>query len=263
MHHRLKNSATTNQSHSKFSSPSSLRWAEPAKQEVLNLDQTVYSTTTTTYNARDQVTEVTARQGVSGVSQQTLMTYDGHARLRTRKAPVEASPTLFDYNSDDTLLRVTDPRGAITTFSYNARKLVSGITYTKPANASLDDFGPNAIPNPGAVAFGYDEAANRVWMSDGQGRTDYQYDLWSRLLWEERSFNDLTKPFRLTYTYNLAGNLTSLAGPFKSSVSYSYNHAGQLIGLNGAGAGSAPTYISQIRYRAWALQNRSTSATIG
>jgi len=45
--------------------------------------------------------------------------------------------------------------------------------------------------------------------------------------------------------------LTSLAGPFNSSVNYSYDYAGQLASVTGSGSGSAPTYLSQIRYRAW------------
>jgi photosystem II stability/assembly factor-like uncharacterized protein len=40
------------------------------------------------------------------------MTYDGHGRLATRKAPIEESPTLYAYNADDTAQKVTDPRGA-------------------------------------------------------------------------------------------------------------------------------------------------------
>ena len=70
-----------------------------AKTEVLNQDQnqTVYSTTTNTYNAPDQVTLIRQYQGndTSATYQDTAMTYDGHGRLYQRKAPIEDSATTY------------------------------------------------------------------------------------------------------------------------------------------------------------------------
>ena len=47
----------------------------------------LYTTTTNTYNVRDQITNITVTDNVFGVSQDTVMTYDGHGRLQTRKLP--------------------------------------------------------------------------------------------------------------------------------------------------------------------------------
>src|SRR5260370_27495721 len=60
-----------------------------AKTEVLNWDSTVYSTTSNTYNARDQVILVRQYQGAdtSGTYQDTSLTYDGYGRLLTRHVP--------------------------------------------------------------------------------------------------------------------------------------------------------------------------------
>src|SRR4029077_19278584 len=129
------------------------------------------STTKNTYNARDQVTSIRQYQGAdsSTTFQDTLMSYDGHGRFSTRKAPSEDSATTYAYYSDDMVQKVTDPRGASSTFTYNGRHLVAGITYAKPGNSPQPDV-VSAVP---AVAFDYDAAGNRLWMTDGLGRVDY------------------------------------------------------------------------------------------
>lgn len=53
-------------------------------------------------------------QAAGGATQVTLVTYDGHGRLRTREAPAEAAATTFGYNPDDTLQSATDARGVRT-----------------------------------------------------------------------------------------------------------------------------------------------------
>ena len=222
------------------------------KTEVLNADLTTYSTTKNTYNARDQVTLIRQYQGsdTSTTFQDTAMTYDGHGRLSTRKAPIEDSATTYAYYSDDTVQTVTDPRGARSTFTYNGRHLVTGISYAKPGNAPI--VGPSAITPVPAVTFDYDAGGNRLLMTDGLGRVDYVHDMWSRLTSETRTFNDFpNSTYPLNYAYNLAGELKQLTDAFSSVTSYSYNQAGQLTSVAGSGPNSAPSYISQIGYRAW------------
>src|SRR6266478_1219491 len=86
------------------------------KTEVLNWDSTVYSTTSSTFNARDQVTLVRQYQGAdtSSVYQDTTMAYDGYGRLQTKHVPEQASAsvTTYTYIANDTVQSVTDARGA-------------------------------------------------------------------------------------------------------------------------------------------------------
>ena len=96
-------------------------------------------------------------------------------RLQSRKLPIETTACSYIYNADDTLQKKTDPRGASATYAYNGRHLVTGITYAKPAGQG-SEHEINAIPNVTPVGFGYGEADNRVWMTDGVGRVDYRYD---------------------------------------------------------------------------------------
>ncbi|MCI0560815.1 MAG: hypothetical protein MN733_20215, partial [Nitrososphaera sp.] len=221
------------------------------KVEALNSDQqrSVYSTKINAYNVRDQVTNIRQFQGANGTFQDTTFTYDGLGRLQSRKWPIESSPTIYTYNSDGTLQTVTDPRGAVSTYSYNARHLVSGITY-----GATD---PN-VPATSDVSFGYDSAGNRTSMTDGSGITSYTYNTLSRMMSETKTFNGLPNPFSITYDYNLAGAVKSITDPFGGIVTYSYEHTGRLRTVTGSGLDSVPTYIQQIQYRAWGAPKRVT-----
>src|SRR5205085_10260857 len=101
--------------------------------ELLNRDDnySVYSTIINTYDARDQVTNVRHYQGTdaSGVYQESIMTYDGYGRLQTSKAPEQTNPTSYSYYADSIADTVTDARGAVATFGYNSRHLVTSVSY--------------------------------------------------------------------------------------------------------------------------------------
>lgn len=170
------------------------------------------------------------------------MTYDGYGRLKTRHTPQQDTDkvTTYDYYKDDTLQKVTDARGAGATYSYNNRQLVTAISYGAPT-------GIDAAPD---VAFGYDEAGNRLWMTDGLGRVDYEYDTLSRLKSETRKFNDFTQSFKLTYSWNLAGELTSVTDQFGTKTSYGFDSVGRQVNIGGEGLGVS-NYASHIKYRAW------------
>ncbi len=234
------------------------------KTEVLNWDGagpngtngTVYSVTVNAYNARDQITRVNQYAGAatsdgscpSGTCQETIMSYDGHGRLKTRHLPEQqvdpsngasTDHTTWDYYPDNTIQKVTDARGATSTFGYNNRHLLTGITHAAPT-------GITATP---IVNFAYDAAGNRTSMSDGLGSKSYQYDQLSRLTSETRTINGVGT-FPLNYAYNVGGELTSITDPFGANVGYQYDNAGRLNRVTGSGLGVAE-YISQIDYRAW------------
>lgn len=216
------------------------------KTEVLNWQGgSVYSTVTNSYNARDQLTLVRQYQGPdsSSVYQDTVMTYDGYGRLKTRHLPEQdaGTGTVYNYNSDDTVSAVTDARGAAATYSYNNnRHLVTAITYSAPAGIT-----PTA-----PVSYAYDAVGNRTSMSDGTGSCSYSYDGLSRMTSESRYFNDTGRSYTLSYGYNLAGDVTSVNDPFGGQVGYSRDQTGQLTSIAGTGT-VINTYASGLVYRAW------------
>ena len=208
--------------------------------DELNWDQSVYSTTTYTYNARDQITQS------SQAGQVRTFEYDGYGRLWKRTTP-EQGLTTFTYNADDTLYQLKDARNAIQTFSYNNRKLLTGVSYDVTSATG----NPATTPN---VSFTYDAAGNRTKMTDGLGYVDYVYNSLALMTSETRTFTGIvgTSSFTLSYSYDLGGQLLSLTNSANNStVSYGYDHSTRVSGVTGSGYGNVSTYASNIRYRAW------------
>ena len=227
-----------------------------AKTEVLNWDGSVYSATTNTYNQRDQVTFTKAYQGQatsdgacpSGICQQSAMTYDGYGRLETQHRPEQqvdpnnpesTDHTTWKYFKDDTIERVTDARGASATYAYNRRQLVIGITYNAPSN--ITPTAPTTIE--------HDAAGNRLLMTDGMGRTDYQYDALSQLESETRQFSGVGS-YTLSYQHTLSESVKKITDPFGVVINYGYDNSGRLNGVTGIG-GSVSSYATNMQYRAW------------
>ncbi|HEV2708507.1 MAG TPA: S8 family serine peptidase, partial [Pyrinomonadaceae bacterium] len=212
----------------------------PFKVEDFNWNGSVYRTLLNTYNGRDQITQTLVQDAASGVSQATTIEYDGFGRIWKKKAPIQLAPTVYEYNADDTPLKVTDARGVAAHYTHNSRGLVTNISYTAPGDIT---------PTP-SVAFDYDAAGNRLWMTDGAGRTDYQYNTLSQLTQETRQFAGLPGSYSLTYQYNLAGHLKSITDYNNSQVSYSYDTAGRVSAVNASGFGGVSQFASNITYRA-------------
>src|SRR5687768_7645284 len=149
------------------------------KTEVLNWQGgSVYSTTVTSYNARDQVTQIREYAGAegSGTYQDTVQTYDGYGRLKTKHVPEQnaGTATVWTYHPDDAINTVTDARGAVTTFGYNSRHLITSVTHTLTGQPNI------------TALFAYDAPGNRTSMTDALGSTSYSYDQLSRLSSEIR-----------------------------------------------------------------------------
>lgn len=238
------------------------------KSEILNWQSgSVYSATVSTYNARDQVEQITQYAGAegSGTNQTTTMSYDGYGRLKTKRVPEEATGTnkTWNYNIDGTLSSIVDARGAATTFGYAGtnRGLVKSISHTLTGSPTIN------------VSFNYDAVGNRTSMTDATGTTNYSYNQLSQLTSESRTFTGLGGSYALNYAYNLAGQLSSLSIPFEAKqMGYNYDAAGRLSGVTGSGFStsyydwqtqqyytqSVPTFLSNVLYRAWGSKKSMT-----
>ena len=205
--------------------------------DELNWNQTVYSTTTYTYNVRDQLTQI------NQAGQVRSFAYDGHGRLQTRTTP-EQGVTSYSYFSNDTVQTVTDARGATTTFGYNSRDMVTGINFGVTGNVA-------PIQN---VSFGYDAAGNRTAMTDGLGSKSYVYDQLSRMTSETRTFANVPGTYTLSYTYNLASELKSITNQSGAQVVYNYDATGRPTSISGSGYGNVSSYVNNLSYRAFGLK---------
>lgn len=212
--------------------------------KVLDFNGNIYTTVVNTYNVRDQLTSVRQYQGESGAFQESTMAYDSYGRLSSKHLPEQSDgmATSYAYNLDDTVQSVTDARGAMATFTYNSRHMVTGISYSTP-NASL-------IPAAPPVSMDYDSAGNRTFMIDGAGRIDYGYDSLSHLKSETRQFTELGS-FTLSYDYNLAGDLKSITDPTGATINYERDQIGRVTAITGTPYGGVSQYATAIQYRAW------------
>jgi len=223
------------------------------KTEVLNWDGSVYSTTTTSLNARDQATLVRQYAGTdqSTTYQDTTTSFDGYGRLLAKHVPEQQDSngnptyTTWEYNNDDTLHRVTDARGVTATYGYNHnRHLVTGITYAVPQGSN--------IPVTTSVTFAYDAAGNRTSMTDGLGSQSYGYDSLSRMMSETRAFGSpLNQSYTLSYDYNLAGEVKTISDPWGGTINYGIDSVGRLSNITADGYGNLSTLVSNTQYRAW------------
>lgn len=240
------------------------------KEEVLNWDgSSVYSTTVSVFNVRDQLTNIKQYAGTAPVDasstnaaascpnpsstcQETLMTYDGYGRLQTKHVPEQnpGSTTTYSYNSDDTVNTSTDARGAVTTYGYNSRHLTTSMVSTLSGSSTI------------GVNYGYDAAGNRTSMSHTVGgvahdSTNYSYDQLSRLVSETIHINALQGyspnfgDYTIGYAYNVANQLTSVVDPFNSPTTINYDQIGRTAAVSGSWNGTHYTYITDLRYRAW------------
>jgi YD repeat-containing protein len=235
------------------------------KTEVLNWDSSVYATTTSALNGRDQVTLIRRWAGAEnsgGAYQDTTMSYDGYGRLQTSHVPEQQDSngnptyTTWSYNSDDTIYSITDARGVFGTYGYNNRHLVTSINYSVPPGSNIP-----ATPN---ITFGYDAAGSRTSMTDGLGSQSYSYDSLSRMISETRTFSDPSNPQingvskTLSYDYNLAGELKIVTDPWGATVNYGFDSSGRLSNINGSGYGSATQFLNSTQYRAWGTLKSET-----
>jgi YD repeat-containing protein len=236
------------------------------KTEVLDWDgTTVYSTTTTKYNALDQVKRVRQYIGAApspepdgegSTYQTTTMTYDGYGRPKSKHVPGQndGTQTVYEYFDDDTVKSTTDARGVKTTFAYNTRQLVTGVTYDKQGHTSVatDKGGTTDVPDTPAVTVSYDAAGNRETMTDGSGTTTYHFDTISRLSSEGRQLTGLSGTYTLSYEYTLSGALKKVndvtAG---TNFAYDFDRSGQMTTITSAGLGATAPLASSMQYRAW------------
>lgn len=72
------------------------------------------------------------------------MSYDGHGRLASSHKPEQRDNsnnlkyTTYNYRADDSILNVTDGRGAATHYAYTSLGLVEEISWTVPGGSSIE-----------------------------------------------------------------------------------------------------------------------------
>jgi RHS repeat-associated protein len=181
-------------------------------------------------------------------------TYDLAGRRLTQTVgagTAEAATTRYGYDLAGNMISVTDPRGKISTFTYDARH--NRKTATDPLGRTTRweyDYRGNKIsetrPDGGVTHFAYDNRNRLVQTTDPAGHvTGQTYDSAGNLATITDARNNTYR-----YTYDSRNRKTSMIYPDGSHEDYGYDAAGNLV--------SYTTRAGQIRTATYDNRNRET-----
>jgi RHS repeat-associated protein len=136
--------------------------------------------------------------------------YDALNRL-VRATDPSGHPRQYDYDAVGNRIGATDAKGQLIHYVYDADRRLTEIQYPVAADH---------------VRFGYDEAGNRIHMSDRLGDSSSVYDALNRLI-------SHTDPFGKTVAgeYDAAGNRTALSYPDGKRVVYGFDALNRLTSV--------------------------------
>ncbi len=187
--------------------------------------------TTYTYDPLDDLTSV-----IQG-SQTRSFTYDSLKRL-TKAVNPESGTVSYIYDNDGNLTQRTDNRNVVTTYLYDALNRLQQKSYS------------DGTPT---VQFGYDSPAapyskgHLTTINNGYASENMLgFDALGRVLLSNQQMSGQTYTF--SYTWNLAGALTSETFPSGRTVSISYDGANRVSGITGTVGSTQKTYLSDVNY---------------
>ena len=206
---------------------------------MLSLTDASSHTSSFTFDADGNVD--TATDALSRVSDNT---YDALGRVVQAIANAngsgnEKATTGFQYDAQDQLTSVTDPKGLTTSYGYNG----------------LGDLTQLTSPDTGVTAYAYDNAGNRIGATDARGvASTYSYDALGRLTGQSQpntaeniAFAYDTAPTECasgeTFSLGRLAQITDGSGATK----YCYDRRGNLVRKVQAAAGGA-TYTVGASY---------------
>lgn len=191
--------------------------------------QTSYS-----YNLLDALTGVT--QGV----QTRTYGYDNLGRLTSVATPETNNLGYqYAYNDFDLLTQRTDPRGVITTYTYD--------TLNRPYQISYN-VGSTGVPTTSTITYTYGTNSSQnnngrlITVADGVGSENYSYDILGRKTQVQKVVSGTT--YTLGYGYNLASEPTSITYPSGRVVQPQYD----MIGRASTVASGGTNYASAFAY---------------
>jgi len=179
----------------------------------------------------------------------------------------------YTYDANSNLLTKTDPLNITTNYVYDALNRNTQMSYSSYPNGSfyVDRFYDGATNGKGR--FWYDIANNYRWEKPTDNLAYHHnkvnnYDALGRPLNHQQNFLVLEsgswqyKPFNLSRTYDLAGNVKTQNYPSGRTVNYGYDTAGRLNSFTGnLGGGAAVNYATGMKYNGYGLMSRETYGT--
>lgn len=225
----------------------------------VNNGNSLTKTTTYTYTVLD------ALQSVTNPDQVRTYNYDKVGQLLSTITP-EAGTTCFasktgstcgtdGYDSfDNLLLKRTDARGVLTSYTYDGLNRLTGASYNVgttgvPATSSVSlTYG---LDSSCASAHGAGCIGQVITMTDGVGSENYTYNSLEQMTQLKKVIGGTT--YTTNYQYNIAGELTQITYPSGRVIQQSIDSIGRLCEIapstTGCGTAASP-YATGYLYNA-------------
>lgn len=203
-------------------------------------------------------------QNVSGINAQSQFQYDTQDNL-TQVTDPKGLKTNYNYNGLGDLIQLTSPDTGVVTYTYDSagnRKtqkdaLKQTSTYTYDALNRLTGIGYattslNVVythdSNQAACAIGETFSQGRLTrLADASGNTQYCYDRFGNLVRKVQTTNGIA--FTVRYAYTLAGQLSSVTYPDGAIASYLRDTQGHITQVNVQRSGStSQVLLNQASY---------------
>lgn len=210
-------------------------------------------------DALDNTTELSHNTGLDATSSKlpsgdtTTMTYDARGNLLTATAPASlgGGTKTFTYNVNNQVMSITDARGKLTTYGYDANGnntsvVQDGHTVSETTYNAAGQITSTTDGNGQTTTYTYDAYGNLTSSTDPLAhKTTYTYDAAGRVLTkvDPRGNEPGANPadFRTSYTYDASGNKLTETDPLGHTTSYTYDAAGNRTSSTDA-RGNTTTY---------------------
>jgi RHS repeat-associated protein len=170
------------------------------------------------------------KQVVDPMSGVTAYGYDVMSRL-TSLTDAKGHATAFEYDEDGHVKKLVYPGGAFESFAYDAagrlstrtdrKTVVTTYTYDDLGRLTGKTYSDGTTP---PVTYTYDTAGRLATAANGTDTLTWTYDLAGQLLSEQSQRNAST----VAYTYDAAGNRSTVSLDGSLFVSYGYDDASRL-----------------------------------
>ncbi|MEK6300492.1 MAG: RHS repeat-associated core domain-containing protein [Acidobacteriota bacterium] len=220
----------------------------PNHPEVTAGYRTEYS-----YDALDDLTQVTQQVGTTGTTQTRTFVYDALKRLTSAFNP-ESGTVSYGYDNNSNLMTKTDSRvPAVTTaYSYDALNRVASRTYSDSTPAVAYKYDAQSVPTGAPPSFNRGLSTGRLVAVTYGGASAGNYTGYDELGRVTSSYQQTdSQNYGFSYGYNIASEMTTETYPSLRQITTSYDAAGRTSTINGQKTGELnKTYASQFSYAA-------------
>jgi RHS repeat-associated protein len=198
-------------------------------QSTPSLDPSVVLTTAYTYDPLGHLLQV--QQG----QQTRTYSYDGLGHLLSAQVPeTNYNAITFTYKDFGLVATKTDPRGITTTYTYDS--------LIRPTDVKYSDGTPEVTFAYGAPGGANNGGGRLISTVDGSGSKSFQYDIMGKVTNVGEAIAGAT--YTTQYSYNAAGDLSSITYPSGRVVANKYDDIGRFteVDTNGASVYSVGSY---------------------